>query len=89
MIPCSPPSVSPHQEAMAMVQEKASALMNQTKLHLLMFHLQQYRERILPVEELVQQLMCLFDSEVRSWLSHHLLTLTCRHSRVSSQRLMS
>ena len=49
-----------------MVQEKASALMEQTALQLVMFHLEQYRERRLPVEKLVQQLLCLFETEVRS-----------------------
>lgn len=61
-IPCSPPS--PSQQEMAMVQEKASALMDQTNLNLLMFHLQQYRERNITVEKLIQLLLSLFDTQV-------------------------
>ena len=49
---------------MAMVQEKATALMDQSNLALLMFHLQQYRERNITVEKLIQLLLSLFDTQV-------------------------
>ena len=70
LIPCSPPSSSPGpRQEMALVQEmvreKATALLEQPNLALLMFHLQQYRERRLSVEKLVQLLMSRFDTEVR------------------------
>ena len=47
-----------------MVQEKATALLEQPNLALLMLHLQQYRERRLSVQKLVQLLMSMFDTQV-------------------------
>ena len=47
-----------------MVQEKATALLEQPHLALLMLHLQQYRERRLSVQKLVQLLMSMFDTQV-------------------------
>ena len=71
LIPCSPASSSSSpgvQEEMAlvqeMVQEKATALLDQPNLALLMFHLQQYRERRLSVQKLIQLLMSMFDTQV-------------------------
>ena len=47
-----------------MVQEKATALLDQPNL--LMLHLQQYRERRISVQKLVQLLMSMFDTQVGS-----------------------
>ena len=47
-----------------MVKEKARALLDQPNLALLMFHLQQYRERRLSVEKLLQLLISMFDTQV-------------------------
>ena len=78
------------------VQEKATALLEQPNLALLMFHLQQYRERRLSVEKLIQLLMSMFDTQVCSSSGAHNLILachprilTCRPRKVSSLRLMS
>lgn len=49
-----------------MVQEKATALLDQPSLALLMLHLQQYRERRISVQKLVQLLMSMFDTQVGS-----------------------
>lgn len=77
-----------------MVQEKATALLEQPNLALLMLHLQQYRERRLSVQKLVQLLMSMFDTQVgflttnNSALACHRI-FHCRPRKASSRRLMS
>jgi len=61
-------TVSPALEEIMMVKEKATAMLDQTHLSLLMFYLEQYRARNMSVHNLVTSLQNMFDTQEKEGL---------------------
>jgi len=57
-----------HQEEITMVHEKGKALLNSSDLSLLMFHIQDYKRRVITIGTLVHSLKKMFDTEEKESL---------------------